>query len=332
MKKSIYIIAGLLMVFSCSQKMELQNCRTENTPSKIVGSEAGSQAMLSFGTEEELYLTMEGLKSMTIEERQEWYSKCTGFVSQADFRWMAAEELENATSIEEARTIQNKYRPYLLFNDEPMEDGSYDISPYIPSDIMGIELVANKFGNVCVGGEIINYNNIESSTQSMHYRMNVMNQSSAGKYIKLASIHKATSTRKHWIEAYIDTNMGWIDLKLTAQKHIGLGMWNIYQTSYQLKFEEFENWEVVAPMARLIKASSDRGEYYSTGDLKADTYFNLASGVEGKNIFDRAVMVLSGKTRGIPEAGTLEVSASKEVSIIPVDPSIGIKDPVIIIK
>lgn len=265
--KIMILIAAAIIVCSCEK--EHTTAFDKNGIEETVTRSACT--MLSFSSEDEMFDQIQSLKLMTEEEQDVWYDNhANGFVSQQKFMWQIVEELDNALSLEEVHNIQSKYAGQMLFNTNPEDE---DISPYIPSNYKGTEFVCDRDGNVLIGGEVRNYNNLTSYEQTTDYLFNHQPQTRARE--KLAGVYAQDGKRKFWSEAYLNTATGGIEIRLAAHKKNMFG-WNKYKTSYAIKITEFSNWaQITAFSTDILNA---RPNYYVTADVKSGLYYPFVRG------------------------------------------------------
>lgn len=197
------VIACLLLV-SCD--------KNENSPAVeaapfVVSELSASDDMLSFSSMAELDRAVGSLLRMNSTEQASWYSqystKGAGFTSLEQIYNSAVDEFLSFVDlgIEDlsiAEEIKDKYAPYLLFNDNPEDEELY--LPVLPSELFGKSLVTNKNGDVLVGGEVLNFNDVESVEETSHYkylRMGTKNIEEKANYVHLWSRnYRQTTTAK----------------------------------------------------------------------------------------------------------------------------------------
>lgn len=297
MKPTKILMSIAVIAIACSCEKENMTPKTESVPqTQELRTRSVTDAMLSFASEEEMFDRIQELKTMDETEMKAWCdSQCPDFLSQYDFMWQIVEELDGAASMEEVRAIQAKYQDQMLFNSNPEEE---DIAPYIPSSHRGTEFVCNSEGNVLIGGEVRNYNNLTAYEQTPEYRFSHPQAQTRAKNKTLISGIKAeTKDRKFWGEAYLNTKTGWVEIKLVAHKDGAFG-WNKYKTSYSLKLLEFFNWNQIGAFA--IDVLNARPNYYVTRDIKSGQYFPFVKDRQpGKS---QARFLIQAYSRGVKEA------------------------------
>lgn len=281
------------------------SCQKETSTKKesfTINNEVSEDAkMLSFASEEELHKQVHELKLMSKDDLDKWYLNHDNFSSQHKFMWDVVDELDEATSIEEVKTMQQKYKGLLLFN-ENEEDK--DISPYIPSTNHGTELVCNKYGDVIINGKVHNFNNISSYSQTRDYEMQNMIKTRALNQIP-GGYHVEVDKRKFWFEFWHNTNTSWYELRLVAHKKGAFGVWKKYRTSYGVSIDENnKKWIEYGPFAKDIIRDA-KFSYYITADMASGDYYPFVRGVQKGAEY--AYINVKAYSRGVGEANAGEV-------------------------
>lgn len=296
MKNHIFIFGLLLLTMNaCSNEAETEQFLPVIECSNV--KTIDEQEMLSFDSEEQMFAVINRLKLMSDEEQQHYYGQ---FVSQSEFFWNVVDEINAAESLDQVKAIHSKYKELLIFNDNEADN---DISPYIPTSHNGTELVCNKYGNVIIGGEIVNYNDISSYEQTWFYRIANIEQTRTLIWVK--GVFAQADKRKFWAEAYYNTDTGWIELKLAAHKKSMFG-WNQYKTSYYLKAVACGNWQTLSTFGQSILNAAPN--YMQTADLASSNYYPLAFGYQ--YIRKPALFVIDTYSRGV------DIANAKRLEIV----------------
>lgn len=293
----LFLVAGLMS--ACTKEMP------EDTiiPTTAAQTSLETTEMLTFSSEEEMFKQIEVLKTMQEDELKTWYKQQNeNFVSQFDFMWQIVEELDTANTLEEIKKIQSKYTGLMLFNDNEEDE---DISPYIPSDYNGTELVCNKSGNVIIAGEVRNYNNLDSFEQTSAYKVYHQNIAREDPRDGIVGVFAENDKRKFWAEAYLNKITGTIELKLVAHKKRVL--WNKYQTSYSIKMLEFNNWQERKSLAQAVLYA--KPNYHETGDIKSGLFHPFVRGVSDKSI--PATFAIRVFSRGVGEENAKDMKVEQ---------------------
>ena len=311
MKLTKILMSIAVIAIACSCKKEKMAAETESIPQTHEPiTRSVTDAMLSFGSEEEMFDRIQQLKNMDEAEMAAWYeSQCPDFLSQYDFMWQIVEELDNAASMDEVRAIQAGCQGKMLFNTNPEDE---DISPYIPSSHRGTEFVCNSEGNVLIGGEVCNYNDLTYYEQTSDYRStHPQIQTRAANKQWLAGRKAETKDRKFWVEAYLNTITEGVELKLAAHKK-GMFGWNQYKTAYSIRMEQFTNWQEIGVFAADILSVSPN--YYVTRDMKSSQYFPFARGRQAGQPY--ASFFITAYSRGVKDANALSFGVACSPTVI----------------
>lgn len=300
-----------VIAIACSCEKENMTPKTESVPqTQELRTRSVTDAMLSFASEEEMFDRIQKLKTMDETEMKAWCdSQCPDFLSQYDFMWQIVEELDGAASMEEVRAIQAGCQGKMLFNTNPEDE---DIAPYIPSSHRGTEFVCNSEGNVLIGGEVCNYNDLTYYEQTSDYRStHPQIQTRAANKEWLAGRKAETKDRKFWVEAYLNTVTGGVELKLAAHKKGAFG-WNQYKTAYSIRIEQFANWKEVG--AFTLDILNARPDFYVTRDMKSSQYFPFVRERQaGKT---KAAFFLTAYSRGVKEENALSLGVAYSSTFI----------------
>lgn len=294
MLKNFFIVVSIAVLTACNSDSIMEISTIEKPITKTVVVDFN--AMLSFATEDDMYAEINKLKNMNCDELSAWRSSHADFISQFDFMNAVVDELDAAQSIEEVRDIQAKYSDRLLFDTNYENE---DIAPYIPTNNNGTELVCNSYGNVKIGGEVKNYNEITSCEQSNEYRKVHSEQSATRGHVFYTGTSAATKDRKCWIDMCVYNNTI-VEIKLNAHKK-GVFGWNKYKTAYYLRLYEVSNWITKYDGVRIINEVSPN--FYKTADVASGTYIQLVSGVQNmqynNGLTGIAKIVVGGYSRGV---------------------------------
>ena len=140
-------------------------CNRENSgkdfaveiPSAILSPIEFSDNTLSFDNWEDLYSTAAMLESLEEYQKAAWYAE-KNFTSQLDAMWMASDQMELCTDVKQMDMVREYYSGLFIFN----YDDETDYVFYLPTNDPAVANVVNAFGNVQVGGRIINMNEISN--------------------------------------------------------------------------------------------------------------------------------------------------------------------------
>lgn len=221
---SLISIALVIMLASCSKQEG-----TEALEPQV------NLNMVEFNDLDEFNNTVENLLQSSEQVQIAW-CKERGLVSQNMMYDQALEELEEIQNLRDTvayyKALDNykkKYSKYFVFN-EKEED--CDLSPYIPSNNLGAYLVCNANGDVKIGGEVKNFNELKSFEETNYGRYirgiglsrNTVDERDNYLYIKEGG------DRKMWAEA--QRKQRGVYIKYSAHKKGWLGGWNNYKTTY----------------------------------------------------------------------------------------------------
>lgn len=215
----------LLTVTGCEKEMP-------TSPEVTTAPEAVtfSDAVLSFDSLDDLKATARELGTMSDEGRRAWYAEqCPDFVSQNEAMWMVVDELNEQPDMAALRACQTKYDGLFLFNPNEAE---MDVSPYIPHDKPGYDLICNAYGNVQIAGEIINCNEYTQYEETSFAR-GVKAWRAATRAREEIPNRFFIEGRKYrmWMESFWDGTSNVIEIKYDAQQKSWFG-WNKYRTKY----------------------------------------------------------------------------------------------------
>lgn len=221
------LLAAAIMACACEKEM------LTDTVSETAGNMTRTTTeMLSFASVEEMEDQIGRLRIMTPGELSDWYA-VQGFESQYDALYRAAEEIDNATTLEEAEAVKAKFTPYFLYNDNPADEEPFN--PYLPNEKTDYAYVCNINGEVSIGGEVVNYNTITDVKDTHEYRLTHMPETrdvnSNINYLK-----GTTKRHKYWAEGHYYSESRYVSVEFTAHRKNIFG-WNKYACQYHVKID-----------------------------------------------------------------------------------------------
>lgn len=226
--------------------------------------------MLSFASVEEMEDQIGRLRLMTPGELSDWYA-AQGFESQYDALYRAAEEVDNATTLEEAEAIKAKFAPYFLYNDNPADEEPFN--PYLPNEKTDYAYVCNINGEVSIGGEVVSYNTITDVRDTHEYRLTHTPETRADNVTQENILKRTAGKHKFWAEGRMDRNEI-VCIEFTAHKKTIFG-WNKCQMSYHIRWGRGganNNWRSYSPVFQSIISTSG-GDW--TTKIKSHTYIPI---------------------------------------------------------
>ena len=126
------LLAAAIMACACEKEMP-----TDTMPEATNNMTRTKTEILSFASVEEMEEQIGILRIMAPEEMAGWYA-VQNFESQYDALYRAAEEIDNATTLEEAEAIKTKYSP-LYPSTVPL-----DISSANVFNCSGVEIICGS--------------------------------------------------------------------------------------------------------------------------------------------------------------------------------------------
>ncbi len=241
MKNFIILFAIALCLASC-QDSNLERDQPIQVEKNVeinvtVDYDENDEPVLCFESHEEMTSILGKLQQLPNEERESWFENKSNFRSQNDYMWDVVTEIDGAKSVDEVYEIHAKHRDFLIFNDNKE---SLDIAPYIPSSY-GYEILSNKYGNIKIGDNVINYNNIVAFSE-LYGNNNYVTKSPAIQTI--TSNLTTVGNYKLFIKfAESVTTRGIVHLGIETFRRNSLGLWNKYSTACYLKIDSVvDNW------------------------------------------------------------------------------------------
>lgn len=161
---------------------------------------------------------------MPSNKQKSWYKE-RSFISQQAIYQQAINDLYQCTSIEEALSVKQAYSKYLLFSTEQNAEDTF--IPYIPSTKFGYSYVCNAAGNVQIGNEICNYNNVYSSSELNAFFETRSYSETGQNYAKKQIDDRRFYVSAHQVGAYVYAT-------LRAYKQVIF--WFQYATQYHFEY------------------------------------------------------------------------------------------------
>ncbi|MDR2887964.1 MAG: DUF4848 domain-containing protein, partial [Bacteroidales bacterium] len=281
----------------CSKEQDSIDNITPNFSKELTVLEISKeQKMLSFESKEDMHKTISELMFMDEAKRAEWYKAQGGFESQETFMWQVVDELTAAKTVEEVRSIQNRYSNFFIWNNNAADE---DMNPYIPSGKYGYSYVCNRNGEVLIAGEVCNFNNAKTLEETWQYRWFDSFREQAQ---TRASINEWTnhlyvsndSSRRFWLKAGVHPFQRNHVLDHYAEKKVVF--WIKYSTEYYIKYESHSsNWQTNTRFFDYVRSASPN--FHNTSEKYP--HYTEPIGYQQSG----ASMVVTGRSRG---TGTLE--------------------------
>lgn len=225
--KSILLATAAIMACACEKEMP-----TDTMPEATNNMTRTKTEILSFASVEEMEEQIGILRIMAPEEMAGWYA-VQNFESQYDALYRAAEEIDNATTLEEAEAIKTKYSPYFLYNDNPADEEPFN--PYLPNEKPDYAYVCNISGEVMIGGEVVNYNTITNVADTHEYQL-AHAPETRGVESKTNYLKGTTKRHKYWAEGHYYSESRYVSVEFTAHRKNIFG-WNKYACQYHIKID-----------------------------------------------------------------------------------------------
>lgn len=257
------LLAAAIMACACEKEM------LTDTVSETAGNMTRTTTeMLSFASVEEMEEQIGRLRIMTPEELTDWYA-AQGFESQYHALYRAAEEIDNATTLEEAEAIKAKYTPYFLYNDNPADEEPFN--PYLPSEKPDYAYICNINGEVLIGSEVVNYNTITDVKDTHEYQLTHAPETRADNITQDNILKRTAGKHKFWAEGRMDQNEI-VSIEFTAHKKSIFG-WNKCQMSYHIRLGRWgtnDGWRSYSPWFLQFKENTPDGAW--TKKLPSHTF------------------------------------------------------------
>lgn len=251
---------------------------------------------------------------MTPGEKENWFKNKTGFVSQEQAANMVSEQLMKCETLTQALQLRSGYSQF-IFNENATET---DFTPYIPSSSFGYSMVCNAYGDVEIGGKIVNMNDIKSydETWEAQTEKRYKNNMTKGVQTSVNYVHSWTNSRKMWVEAFNMTFYGMqgtvtrrsVVLRLNAQQKICaiFCVWNTYTNNFQFAPHSSESSGFKGDF--MLKLINGQTVSVSGGNSTALSIGDLTSG----NI--TASMKVCTQGVGIANQGVLQINNPRAVT------------------
>lgn len=240
MKKIIFIALSVILLcttYSCQTDFE-----QEVSFAQVSSDNSRNASLLSFSSEEEMRNQVELLRTMDETSRKNWYNS-HNFESQYDAMFRVIDELEQASSYEEAMQIKEAYSQYFLFNDNPSEEELFN--PYLPTTRSEYAFVCNIEGNVIINGEVVNYNTISNVCETAEYDLTHRDTRIVDEQINY--LYSEVGDRKFWAEGRLSSTEV-VGIEFTARKKVAVLGWVKYRTVYSVSGNiKNNNWESFSP-------------------------------------------------------------------------------------
>ncbi|HUN14373.1 DUF4848 domain-containing protein [Alistipes sp.] len=248
------LLAAAIMACACEKEMP-----TDTMPEATNNMTRIKTEILSFASVEEMEEQIGILRIMAPEEMAGWYA-VQNFESQYDALYRAAEEIDNATTLEEAEAIKTKYSPYFLYNDNPADEEPFN--PYLPNEKPDYAYVCNISGEVMIGGEVVNYNTITNVADTHEYQLAHAPMTRSDNITRDNILKRTAGKHKFWAEGRMDQNEI-VCIEFTAHKKTIFG-WNKCQMSYHIRSGRWltnDGWRSYSPWFLQFKENTPDGAW-----------------------------------------------------------------------
>lgn len=159
-----------------------------------------STKTLSFASFDEFRASVGDLIFMTEEDRQLWFKDKTDFTSQEQAASLVSQQLMKCRTYKQAAQLMDKYTQF-VFNRESDEP---DFTAYVPTNSLGYSMVCNAYGNVTIGGEVVNLNDVKTYDQTWQagVERRHMESLTKGSSSTPNEVYCYTDNRKMWATAF----------------------------------------------------------------------------------------------------------------------------------
>lgn len=199
MKTKLLILSMIaIAITSCSQHDQVEQIQSETQNDASTQKISFSTKTLEFKDYEDFSKTFMDLISMNEDDREQWFADKTDFVSQAQAANTVSLQLIKCKTIEEIINLRDQYTDLFVFNNDIASD---DYTPHPKADELGYSMIVNAYGNVIIGGKVVNFNSITSYDQSWIGKIEKQ-AATKGQEKRTNYVHIWTDSRKMWVEAF----------------------------------------------------------------------------------------------------------------------------------
>lgn len=154
-----------MLFVGCAKEVEEQaptdrSTRTEATQQPI----EFSNQTLSFASMAQLDAKVAELAELTYEDRQAWLDGQSGFLSMQNASYQINEQMRICPDLDNVLALREAYADLFVF--DPSTIVPVNAAPYYKVSKSGYEWVCNTYGDVEVGGQVLNLNDITSYAQT----------------------------------------------------------------------------------------------------------------------------------------------------------------------
>lgn len=166
MKKLLLPIVALAMLFiGCAKEVEEQSPADRSTRTEAIQQPLEfSNQTLSFISMAQLDAKVAELKELTYEDRQAWLDGQSGFLSMQDASWQINDQMKICPNLDNVLALREAYADLFVF--DPSTVLPVNAAPYYKVSKSGYEWVCNAYGEVEVGGQVLNLTDITSYAQT----------------------------------------------------------------------------------------------------------------------------------------------------------------------
>lgn len=240
MKKLLLPIIALAMLFvGCAKEVEEQaptdrSTRTEATQQPI----EFSNQTLSFASMAQLDAKVAELAELTYEDRQAWLDGQSGFVSMEAAASKVGEQMRICPDLDNVLALREAYADVFVF--DPSTVVPVNAAPYYKVSKSGYEWVCNAYGDVEVGGQVLNLNDITSYAQT--WRGKADNEAILARNPATRAINTLTLTdggARSTITAIFMPSSGYrVSLKYVSEGIINSQWWAPREDKFTVSFTE----------------------------------------------------------------------------------------------
>lgn len=163
--KNIFLplIAIAMLFVGCAKENEQDLLSKAQTRVSDIQPISFSTKTLEFGSMEALNATISDLSDMTYEQREQWLSEHDSFVSMGAAAGQVNEQMRVCNSWDEVKGLQKEYADLFIFDPNTKV---LNAAPFLKTDISGYQWVCNAYGDVTIGGAVVNLNNISTYAET----------------------------------------------------------------------------------------------------------------------------------------------------------------------
>lgn len=222
-----------------------------------------STDMLEFASMEEMQNKIYEVADMTPQDKQSWYSSNDNFVSQSMASNIVGQQMAECSTIEQAIALRDAYDEIFVFDPNTRE---VSMVPYVRAETPGYAWMCNAYGDVKIGGKVVNLNNVSTYAETSIAKATDPIKNTRARNTYTITMNGMYGNIKSTVESSIDgQGVAW--LKYSSKTLINSSMYVPSPDTFTISRSSSTNLNAFTPVGNYYYVTFENSRF----DLKFDS-------------------------------------------------------------